>query len=193
MPKKDKRQIILNSAEELFVSRRFDQVTLEDIRIKAKVGKGTIYRFFQSKEDLYAHVLLAGLDTLYETLSRTTQDPGTHEEKLKAAAQALEQFFRHRRGVFRPLYGGDARRMMRTGNWRAEFRARKHRILEPIAAAIREGIVDGRFRATLPPEAAARIFMSVVREGVAVEEREGTPPVSTDELLSLFLSGIRNQ
>ena len=192
MPKKDKRQTILSCAEELFLSKRFDQVTLEDIRIRAQVGKGTIYRFFESKEDLYAHVLLAGLDTLYDTLQHTIQEHGSHEYKLAAAATALDQFFRRRRGLFRPLYASDARRMMRTPGRREEFRAHKKRILEPVAAIIRDGIADGSFRNTLPATAAARVFMSVVREGAAAEERDGTSPVPIEELLNLFLSGIRN-
>ncbi|NBT62453.1 MAG: TetR/AcrR family transcriptional regulator, partial [Planctomycetia bacterium] len=45
---------ILAAAEVMFASKRFHEVLMEDIAIGAGVGKGTIYRYFKNKEELYA-------------------------------------------------------------------------------------------------------------------------------------------
>jgi len=48
----DKREAILEAAVELFAERGFYGTAVPDIASKAKVGAGTIYRYFPSKEAL---------------------------------------------------------------------------------------------------------------------------------------------
>jgi len=40
--------------EKLFTSRRFHKITVDDVAQAAQVGKGTIYRYFQNKDDLFS-------------------------------------------------------------------------------------------------------------------------------------------
>ncbi len=48
----DKKIKILKSARELFYVRNFSSVSMDDIAKSAGVGKGTIYNYFTSKDDL---------------------------------------------------------------------------------------------------------------------------------------------
>ena len=57
---KEKRDQILKAAEELFASRRYDEITMDEIAQLAQVGKGTLYRYFSSKEALL-YAILHGL------------------------------------------------------------------------------------------------------------------------------------
>lgn len=59
-----KRVNILAAAAELFASQPFHKVVLSDVAEKAGVGKGTLYIYFKSKEDLYFSVLLGGFSNL---------------------------------------------------------------------------------------------------------------------------------
>ena len=51
-PKSDKREAILDAALELFAERGFYGTAVPAVAEKAKVGAGTIYRYFPSKEAL---------------------------------------------------------------------------------------------------------------------------------------------
>jgi AcrR family transcriptional regulator len=51
------RQRILEAAEELFSHRSFEKVRMEDIAEWAKIGKGTVYRYYPTKDDLYMSLL----------------------------------------------------------------------------------------------------------------------------------------
>src|SRR5262245_18615534 len=44
---------MLNAAARLFGTQRFHEVRMEDIAAEAAVGKGTIYRYFSDKDELY--------------------------------------------------------------------------------------------------------------------------------------------
>ena len=61
-----KEQAILDAASQVFALRPFHEVLIDDIAADASIGKGTIYRYFPTKEDLYFATILHGLDTLAE-------------------------------------------------------------------------------------------------------------------------------
>ena len=48
---------ILTAAARLFAMHRFHEARMEDIAAAADVGKGTIYRYFRDKEELYLALL----------------------------------------------------------------------------------------------------------------------------------------
>src|SRR5947209_9002043 len=56
---------ILAAAARLFATHRFHEARMEDIAALAEVGKGTLYRYFEDKDELY----LALLDRAAEGLS----------------------------------------------------------------------------------------------------------------------------
>lgn len=54
------REKILNSAVELFSSRGFSQVSIDDIMQNAKLTRGAFYAHFKSKQALYAEAIRHG-------------------------------------------------------------------------------------------------------------------------------------
>src|SRR5438132_288135 len=48
---------MLDAAVALFGRRRFHEVRMDDIAAEAEVGKGTLYRYFTDKEELYLALL----------------------------------------------------------------------------------------------------------------------------------------
>ena len=64
----DKRQRIMQAAEQLFRTRQFHEITLDEVARVADVGKGTLYLYYRSKEELYRAALHAGLVELCERL-----------------------------------------------------------------------------------------------------------------------------
>jgi AcrR family transcriptional regulator len=48
---------ILHAASQLFARQHFHEVRMEDIAVAAAVGKGTLYRYFSDKDELYLALL----------------------------------------------------------------------------------------------------------------------------------------
>lgn len=74
-----KREAILRHATEIFAECGFRGTDVQDIANRAEVGKGTVYRYFGSKEDLFWAVidemdnqfeesLLSGIDQIESTI-----------------------------------------------------------------------------------------------------------------------------
>ena len=65
-----KREKILRAAGSLFAARPFHKVRLSDVAAEAAVGKGTVYTYFDSKEELYVAVVYLGFEQLVDRLKR---------------------------------------------------------------------------------------------------------------------------
>ena len=78
------REKILTSALELFAHNGFDQVTADELAAGARVGKGSVYRQFGSKEVLYAAAIIAGFRQLRGQIERALQEERSFPDRLGA-------------------------------------------------------------------------------------------------------------
>lgn len=58
--KNNTMKLILQTAKDIFSSKDYAQVTIEEIAVAAQVGTGTVYNYFKSKADLFISVILCG-------------------------------------------------------------------------------------------------------------------------------------
>src|SRR5947207_3201710 len=67
-PDEKKRQLIAATAARLFATRPFHKVKLDDVAAEAGVGKGTLYIYFKSKDELYLWLIYDAFARLVEQL-----------------------------------------------------------------------------------------------------------------------------
>jgi AcrR family transcriptional regulator len=79
---------ILTAAAQLFASHHFHEARMEDIAELAEVGKGTLYRYFKDKEELYMALLARGADQMTERL-RAVDGVLSPRAKLEAVVAAI--------------------------------------------------------------------------------------------------------
>jgi AcrR family transcriptional regulator len=100
---------ILNAAAKLFAGNHFHEVRMEDISTEANVGKGTLYRYFRDKEELYLALLERAafqIEQLIDTRIRTRTDL---KGKLIALTQAVLDFFDEQPHLFELIQQAEAR------------------------------------------------------------------------------------
>ena len=68
-PDEKKRAQIVATAARLFATRPYHKVRLEDIASEAHIGKGTLYIYFDNKEDLYFALIYEGFAEIMDRLS----------------------------------------------------------------------------------------------------------------------------
>lgn len=84
---------ILEVAAKLFAQRHYHEVRMDDVARAASVAKGTIYRYFQDKEDLYLGLILTALERLYQEVDSGIAHTADPEEKLLFYVRATVRFF----------------------------------------------------------------------------------------------------
>src|SRR4051812_20522072 len=88
-----KRATITATAAKLFATQPFHKVRLDDVAAAAGVGKGTLYVYFQSKEDLFFSILYDGFAGLVERLKQQLAlEAAPAMEKLARIVRELVDF-----------------------------------------------------------------------------------------------------
>ncbi|MFZ1728816.1 MAG: TetR/AcrR family transcriptional regulator [Bacteroidota bacterium] len=90
-----KRQEIISAAREVFALRGFSSATLDEIAERAEFGKGTLYSYFQSKDELFETVLADIFDEFLVIAAETCSNPerSVEESYLDFARQLLKHLF----------------------------------------------------------------------------------------------------
>jgi AcrR family transcriptional regulator len=84
---------MLDAASRLFATHRFHEVRMEDIAAEAEVGKGTIYRYFADKEELYLALLTRASEQFVRRLEQVMLQEGTAHSRLEAVVDAIISVF----------------------------------------------------------------------------------------------------
>jgi AcrR family transcriptional regulator len=84
---------ILTVAVRLFATQRFHEARMEDIAAAAEVGKGTLYRYFKDKEELYLALLDRAADGLQHALKETLDKASGPYEKLVGLVRVFLGYF----------------------------------------------------------------------------------------------------
>jgi TetR/AcrR family fatty acid metabolism transcriptional regulator len=138
-----KRARIVETASRTFAARPFHLVSMEEIALAAGVGKGTLYRYFRSKEALY----LAILDEAFDLLTRRLDSAATRDmppaTALRWMVEATVETFARHLAFFRLIHHGDARLFLRK---KEVVRVRREHIARLLADVLERGAQAGVFR-----------------------------------------------
>lgn len=189
MPRTDKRAQIMRAAEKLFTRRRFHEITLDDVVHAAKVGKGTIYRYFKNKEDLFFQTAASGFGDLEDILHRTVPHKADFRQQLLVACMEITNFFSRRHQLF-GMMQAEAGRMRWCGDeFRRQWLAGRKRLTEAVAEIVRRGMGEAAIRKDIPADVLAGIFLGMLRTHARElgEFPDGTR--SHEIIIDLFCNG----
>ena len=99
----NRRHAILKAARKLFFEKGFKPVTVESIARKAELSKGSIYLYFNSKEEIYTQILLSDIDKFHEHFTDLLQNSPSATEALNRFAGIYVDLFMSDRELFRIL------------------------------------------------------------------------------------------
>src|ERR1039458_1791596 len=91
------RERILLSAAELFAEREFELVLIDEVAAHAGVGKGSVYRQFKSKEELYAAAVIDGFTELQREIRSALAGCTSMREQIATIVRHSLRFFWSRR------------------------------------------------------------------------------------------------
>lgn len=80
--KADVKEAIIKSAYEAFESKPFKDVKIEAIAKAAGIGKGTLYLFFSSKEQMFAEVMMRFEERLQSRIRKELESALSPKDKL---------------------------------------------------------------------------------------------------------------
>lgn len=101
--RENRKNAILKAARKLFFDKGFRQITVENIAKKAELSKGSIYLYFNSKEEIYSQILLNDIDKFHERVADILEHSSSAFDALIRLAEIYVDFFLNDRELFRIL------------------------------------------------------------------------------------------
>lgn len=78
--REEKKELILNTALELFAEKGYHTTSIEQIAKKAGISKGLTYNYFESKKEILDEILKTGFDAIYAHFDLDKDGILTYEE-----------------------------------------------------------------------------------------------------------------
>ena len=179
------RERILQSAAELFADREFDLVLIDEVAAHAGVGKGSVYRQFKSKEELYAAAVIDGFAELQREIRTALAGCTSMREQIATIVRHTVRFFWTRRQFFALLRDPKAL----PPSQERQYRAQRNELSRLISGVLDEAVRRGAMRPGFDTRIAAEALLGMVR-GINRYGREyTTPDHAADIVTSIFLDG----
>ena len=188
------RQEMLATALDLFSRKGYHNVSMQEIAEKAEFAIGTLYKFFQNKEDLYKALVLEKCDQFEDAITRAIEEPDDVVEKLRNYVRSRIERFRSNLPFVRLFL---AERRGASFNIKAgldeELRKRYHNFLKRLASVFDSGIKNKRFKKIADPYYLAVALDSIVDASLLLwlDAPERHPyPEDPDTILNIFFQGL---
>lgn len=91
--RKRREEQILDAAARLFAQRGYDRVNTQELADRLGVGKGTIYRYFASKRELFLAAVDRGMRRLRAYVDAAMEGIEDPFDRVAAATRAYLEFF----------------------------------------------------------------------------------------------------
>jgi AcrR family transcriptional regulator len=139
-----KRERIIEAGLKLFANESYQAVTMDRVAEAAGVAKGTLYLYFQSKEDLYLGILTDGMESLARNYQASVDPQADVKVRLRRAITVSIEFYDQRHDLLRLMMTEEPRMPEARNRLREEWRDRGVRFFNSL---IEEGVQSGAFRA----------------------------------------------
>ena len=179
----------MQAAEQVFRTRRFHEVTLEEVAQKADVGKGTIYLYFSDKDDLFFQTAVSGFDEMCELLVQSNPGKVPFRRELTDACRTISEFFRQRRPLFRMILSESDRVLGRGGSLRQRWLERRTKMTQALAEMLRRGVSAGEVRRDVPAEVLVEYLMGMLRTRATELDAAPEPLRGYETMVDLFVHG----
>jgi len=188
----DRESDILRAAAALFAQFSMKKVTMDEIAKMASVSKATIYKYYESKEEIFDQVIKTESEQLWSAVSKAVDEAPSVVDKLRAfllikitKIHELVNYYRVTREIWNEYWPHVA-------SARTEFILREK---ELIVGILEEGNRTGDLNV-------ARVDLTAHAITVSLKSMEFTWAIETsgvrldeyvDFLLSLIMNGLRGK
>lgn len=188
----DVDQQILKASEQEFAKNGFHETAVRDIAQRADVGKGTVYRHFGNKKELFGSLIEHATKQLTELMEEILEKSLQPENQLKELLGAHFEYFEDKRHLVEIIVKEG---IARTGNemqlviqkWE-NYRSLISSVFQQIDQNYPDWTIDD-------PEVTSQLFLGwiwgILRDRVIFND-----PISNktyrDQMFRLFINGVKN-
>ena len=198
--KENRKNTILTAARRLFFDRGFKSVTVDNIAAKAEVSKGSIYLCFESKEEIYAQILISDNIALYERIKNFSHTEASAAQLLLEFARIYVDYFLNDNELFRILmtFMMQTNQMNLVEKQKDELIRSTNQNIKIISEIIQKGIDSGEFSPIGNIRQMQNAIWGMLNGIISLYIFTGNPTKRTERIhstvrdsLNIFIAGLK--
>jgi AcrR family transcriptional regulator len=198
--KENRKNTILRAARRLFFDRGFKAVTVDNIAAKSEISKGSIYLCFESKEEIYAQILISDNIALYERIKNFSATEASASQLLLEFARIYVDYFLNDNELFRILmtFMLQTGQMNLTEKQNAELIRSTNENIKIISEIIKKGIDSGEFAPIGNIRQMQNAIWGMLNGVISLYVFTGNPTKRTERIhstirdsLNVFIEGLK--
>lgn len=153
--KEQRQKEIIDAAERIFFAEGVENSTMGEVAAAAELSKGTLYLYFENKNDLYHAIVLRGLNIMFDMFEKAVAKEEKGIEKLSALGQAYFEFHRQFPNYANAILHHEGHKLEIDSKEKSPYMGQcfeaGNRIFELMQKAVKIGIRDGSMHPDLNP------------------------------------------
>lgn len=172
--KKERRDSILDAAEQAFFSKGFDKCSMDEIARTAQLSRALLYVYFKDKTAIMRGIMLRSLQSLRNRFLRASQSEGVGLQKVGALGGAYYAFSQEEPDYFDVLtQSGTFPHLLDEDEQSQALQCCSNQVMQLMVEVLMQGVADG----SLSPERVAdpvktAYFLRGALHGVIMEARQ---------------------
>lgn len=187
--------LILDSAEKLFIEKGYNDTSMNDIGERADFSRTSVYQYFSSKEEIYLCILEHYNELLTDRVADATGNALTVPDKIRAFLEEIRKMI-HEKPNFFGLYFIQRHQVepRLSAELRARLNAERRRLENVFRDFYREGVERGEVR-NIGVKDASNLFFAQIMGMMLLHEYYGeefdvTLDEHLDKSLQLYLEFV---
>ncbi len=190
---RSKRQQILEAAYAVFSRKGYHRATVDEIIALADTGKGTVYNYFNNKEQLFYTLVRERSQPFEAALQQALDSEQPTLEKLQAMVRLFLRFYQDNADLWRVMmhemrgFGSEDLSYVKAET-REKYREGFSRTISMLARVLQEGVEQGQLREINVRQAAYALFSVIVT--LVFQQFVKDIDASAREVTDIFLYGL---
>lgn len=182
----DHREAILQNAARLFARKPFHEVLMDDVAEQTGVAKGTIYRYFPNKAELFVALSMRFVEMLAGEVGRavSSDDPLLNMRKMLVR---LVEVIHENHDFFQVMQRRECEVWERKSS---EFLQRRNVLRDLFVEQIRLAEIAGKVACPFGQTTAADMLLGMVRNILRFSTPVPPPATLADMVLNVFVNGL---
>ena len=184
-----RKKQILDAATIVFSEKGYNRANTDEIAKKAGLGKGTLYRYFKNKKDIFFSVVDRGLDRLKENMLKEVENIQDPLKRIERAIRTLLSFFEENSDLVGMLIHEQSSFQKRIARRYFEhYYGKVERIKRTFKEAIAQGLIKN-----IDIETAISVLTSMLNGLIYMWQFEGRKYSLKDKapvIIKIFFTGI---
>src|SRR5712691_3413509 len=179
------RESILRAAEDIFTRRDYHEVQMDELASTSGVGKGTLYRYFRSKRDLYLAVTFDGIGRLRAELEAAVQTSDPPALKIEHIVRRTLGYFWDRRRFFALIHQNEHKPDHDVREWLR----RRQQLVGLVQQAVDQAITGGQIR-RVDARIATEMLFGMMRAVNRYRDRDDDIEALVAVVVDMFMRGV---